>query len=456
MAMTDFTIIRRSLAARLFSTITTIVTVAVAVGLMLVLLSMRDAGARAFSRGGGNMHLLVSADTDSLTAVLNGVFYARPPRRPLTWAKYEQIAADPRVGNPGSERFNPGFAIPIQQGDSFRGFPVLATTEEFFIRFQPVPGGAWSFAQGRPFSGNFEAVLGSAAARATGLKVGDDIVLTHGTLDPGAAPRAAENQHVHDEFTYKIVGILAPTGAAHDRAVFTNLESAWILHAFDRIEREEAAAKAAKGEPAGERDHNHDLPTAGDLLEADKQITGIYLRVITPAGSNVSTALPQVFDQLRKDTAITVSQPKQEIDRLFGIVGNINQILVAMAGVVMVSSGIAIMLALYNSMEQRRRQIAVLRVLGCSRPRIFGLVLTESALLGIFGAVAGTALAVVGGMVVAGVMKQRLGLVVDPDLSLSWVLGILAGTIALASAAGVIPAIMAYRTGVAKNLRPLG
>jgi len=454
MAMTDFTIIRRSLSSRLFSTITTVITVAVAVALMLVLLSMRDAGERAFARGGGNMHLLVSADSDSMSAVLNGVFYARPPRRPLTWAKYQEIAADPRIGNPGGDRFNPGFAIPIQQGDSFRGFPVLATTEDFFLKYTPVPGGAWQFAQGRPFSGNYEVVLGSAAARATGLKLGDKVVLTHGTPDSRAS--GAAGGHEHGEFKFTVVGILGPTGASHDRAVFTNLESAWILHANDRIELEEAQERAAGGVKADPEEHNHALPTAADLIESDKKITGIYVRVITPVGSNTSTALPQVFDLLRKDSSITVSQPKQEIDKLFGIVGNINQILVAMAGVVMISSGIAIMLALYNSMEQRRRQIAVLRVLGCSRPRIFGLILTESALLGIFGAAAGILMACAGGWSVAGVMRQRMGLVIEPSLSPIWILGVLAGTIALAAAAGVVPAVMAYRTGVAKNLRPLG
>ena len=91
MALTDFTIIRRSMSSRLFSTITTVLTVAVAVGLMLVLLSMRHSGRKAFERGSGNMHLLVSADSNALTAILNGVFYANPPQRPITWSKYNEL-----------------------------------------------------------------------------------------------------------------------------------------------------------------------------------------------------------------------------------------------------------------------------------------------------------------------------------------------------------------------------
>src|SRR5262249_20833227 len=161
----------------------------------------------------------------------------------------------------------------------------------------------------------------------------------------------------------------------------------------DRHELQEARERdeaKKRGETLKEDDPaNEPALTRADLIDEDKKITGIYMRVVTPPGSNVSAVLPQVFDRLRKEPGITVASPSQEIRRLFGIVSNIDQILFAMAGVVMISSGIGIMLALYNSMEQRRRQIAVLRVLGCSRPRVFGLVLTESALLGLLGGAAG-------------------------------------------------------------------
>jgi putative ABC transport system permease protein len=185
-------------------------------------------------------------------------------------------------------------------------------------------------------------------------------------------------------------------------------------------------------------------------------ITGIYLRVITRAGQDASAALPMVFEMLRQDPTITAAAPTDQIRRLFAIVSNIDQIFVAMAAVVMISSGIAIMLALYNSMEQRRRQIAVLRVLGCSRARVFGLVVTESAILGVLGAAVGVGLALAGGFAVAAVLKERLGLVVEPTLPLEITLVVMLATVALASAAGIIPALMAYRTSVAKNLRPIG
>ncbi len=426
MALTDFTIIRRSMSARMFSTVTTIITVAVAAGLMLVLLSMRDAGRKAFERGAGNMHLLVSADSAALPAILNGIFYANPPQRPITWRKYESLA----------NAFPFEYAIPVQMGDSYRGQPVLATNRMFFTDFKPDIESPWQVREGRLFENDFEIVVGAAAARATGLRIGDQIALTHGA---GAGAGAA---HVHNEYPFTVVGLMNVTGTPHDRALFTTLESSWIIHAHDRV-------AAASGDP--------EQPlTQSDLIEADRLITGIYLRVLTRPGSDATAVLAQIFDQLRRDTSITVAQPTQQITNLFRIVGNIDQIFLGLAGVVMVSSGIAVMLALYNSMEQRRRQIAVLRVLGCSRPRIFGLVVTESAMLGLLGAIVGLALCLLGVQVVAAIMKERLGIVVNAELSARWVLVVVLGTVFLASIAGIVPAILAYRTSVARNLKPIG
>lgn len=451
--MTDFTIIRRSMTSRLFSTVTTIVTVAVAVGLMLVLLSMRDAGRRAFSRGSGNMHLLVSRDQSPLVSVLNGLFYANAPRAPISWSEYQRIA--------GQHPFD--FAIPVQLGDSYRAqYPAVATAADFFTAFHPAPDAHWTFAQGRAFAADFEVILGSAAAHATGHKIGDQIVLTHGIAQSRGSGGSSGSPHVHDEFKYTVVGILAPTGTAHDRALFTNLQSAWLIHAFDRRERAEHHAEgtgAGAAEPAGHDEHEAPI-TPADLIPEDRKITDILVRVPTRPGSDVSAAVGPVAAGLVRDTSfsppLTVAEPVKEINKLFVIVGSIDQLLLAMAAVVMVSSGIGIMLALYNSMEQRRRQIAVLRVLGCSRGRVFGLVVTEATLIGIFGAAAGLVLSVAGAWLVSGVMKARLGLVIQPSLGPEWVLPVVVGSIVLAAAAGLVPAGLAYRVPVAKNLKPLG
>ena len=436
--MTDWTIILRSLSSRLFSTATTVFTVAVPVALLLVLLTMRESGRKAFERGSGDMHMLVTAEDSSLVAVLNGIFYANPPRRPLPLARYEQLTRQAPWA----------YAVPIQQGDSFLGQPVLATTPEFFTKFKPNPGEPWALREGRFFEANFEVVLGAEAAARTRLRVGNVIHLTHGT---GAS---RDGGHVHDEFDYKVVGILKPTGGSHDRALFTNLESSWLIHALDRIEKEHAKEHAAGHDH--DHDHHDHTVTAADLTDEDRKITGVYLRLVTREGSDTPANLQQVFDQLRRDTTINVAAPFSEIRKLDLIVGNVNRLFVAVAIAVLVGSGVAIMLALYNSMDLRRRQIAVLRVLGASGPRVFGLVVTESTLIGLMGAASGLVLGWAGSHVAAMFMKDQLGLVVRPELTPAFLVLVTVGTVVLSTLAGVIPAIKAYRTSVCDHLRPIG
>ena len=459
--MTDLVIIRRSMQARLFSTVVTVLMVAVSVALLLVLLTMRDSGRKAFERGSGDMHFLISADASPLVAVLNGVFYANAPQRPIMWAKFESLKASLPLETGGQKDLVPGYAIPTQQGDSFMGLPVMATTPEFFTQFRPSQDEAWVFKDGRAFSKSFEVVLGAAAAKVTGLHVGDQLYLVHGMSTSKDAPRpkkdehgdhahegehdhAAEtadpNAHVHEEFVYTVVGILEPTGGSHDRALITEIEAAWIIHAQDRRE------KAAGG---------HVETTAADLLAEDRKITGIYVRLATPAGSGAPANFAQVGSMLRRDPTITVASPAGQIEQLFKIVGNIDQIFIAMALVVMVSSGIAIMLALYNSMDQRRRQIAILRVLGSSSSRIFSLVLTESALIGMLGAGAGIVLSLAGSAIAAATLKKMLGLVISSSIDPQTAVMVAAGTIILGAIAGLIPAAMAYQTSVAKSLKPV-
>lgn len=424
--MNDWTIILRSLRARLFSTVTTAALVAIAVALMLVLLMMRDAAQQAFRRGGGDMHLLVSNDQSSMVSFLNGVLYANPPRAPISWARYQQLRNEVPLGDNG-------YAIPTQMGDSFQGQPVMATDAEFFTKLKPNPGEPWVFEQGKAFDADFQVVLGAQAARATRVKLGQKIVLSHGAGEASG--------HDHDEFKYEVVGILAPTGGPHDRALFTSVQSTWIIHAQDRREREAGGA--------------HVETTAADLTDEDRKITGVYVRLATRGDSDVPANLPQVFDRLRKDSSIVIASPSDEARKLLVIVGNIDIVFRAMAGVVLVSSAISIMIALYNSMEQRRRQIAVLRVLGCSRPRIFGLVLTESAVLGVMGAAAGLAISLLGVQAVVLLMKAKFGLVVHPTLTPDAAIVVAGAAVALAALAGLVPAVMAYGTPVAKNLKPL-
>ena len=438
--MTDMTIVLRSLRARSLASVVTVAMVAVAVALLLVLLSMRAAASEAFRRGTGNVHLLVSADASPLVAVLNGMFYANAPANPLSAAKVKEIA----------EGFPWQWTLPTQLGDSFRGSPVVAAPKKFLTTFEPIVGQGFSLAQGRHLENDFEVVVGSEAARTHGLRVGTKIAMTHGVSIAGSEHAG----HEHTDHPYEVVGVLNPTGSAHDRALFTTLESSWIIHAEERREREHESEPEAESH-AHEHDHAHDHIDAADLTDADRLVTGILLRLPTRPGSDASASIAAQFDRLRRDTSITVAQPAQQIGRLMAIVGDIDWLFVAMGVVVLVSSAISILLATASSMELRRRQVAILRVLGASAWRVFVLGLTESTLIGLAGAVLGCAIAVVGCFAASALLAQRVGLTFGTGVDPRSAAMVVIGAVALSALAGVIPAAKAYRTTVASHLRPI-
>lgn len=427
--MSDLTIVLRSLRTRLFSTSVVVLLVAVSAGLLLAILSLRSAGERAFERGTGNAHMLVSRDGSPLVSVLNGIFYANPPKAPIEQAQLADLRAS----------FPWAMFVPTAIGDSYRTFPVVATVPEFFSRFEPVLGEPWRFSEGRAFERNFEIVIGSSVARETGLRMGAKLVLTHGS-GKSREGVADEHAHEHREYEFTVVGILAPTGSPHDRALFSDLESSWMLHAHDRFERE----------------GTHKTVTPADLIESDRKVTGVLLRLPSREASSAPPALVSQYDRLRRDGSLTVAIPSNEVQSLFTIVKSIDVLFLAMAAATLVSSAVAILLSMVNSMNERRRQVAILRVLGASQARIFWLVLTESTLVGLVGATLGVAVC---GAVLFGATQWLLsahGIVIAPQLDPRSAVLVAMGTTLLAAIAGIVPSVLAYQTSVARNLRPIG
>jgi putative ABC transport system permease protein len=192
-----------------------------------------------------------------------------------------------------------------------------------------------------------------------------------------------------------------------------------------------------------------------DLRDDEKLITGILLRIPTRPGSDSSASIAAQFDRMRRDVSITVAQPAQQIGRLMALIGDIDWLFLAMAVVVLISSAASIMLAMVSSMELRRRQVAILRVLGASAWRVFALAITESTLIGLLGAGIGAVLALAGGQIATTFLQERVGVVIAGAVDLRAAILVAAGAVVLAAIAGIVPAVKAYRTSIARHLRPL-
>ncbi|MHB8899116.1 MAG: ABC transporter permease [Thermoguttaceae bacterium] len=356
------------------------------------------------------------------------------------------------------------------------------------------------FSQGENFGwGNFyDAVIGATVARKTDLKVGDKFRPGHGVdTDQGEE---------HDEFT--VVGILKPTGTANDRGVFVNIEGFWLIHSgghydekLDVMPEEGAAAETAAApaaddghsgdghsahghageehaehtaEPAAKPDTQPDAahPTAGhpephdaapaaagageDGHEAhehehqgERRVTAILVRTDDKRIAG-AMALPKIINQ---ENDAQAAMPAEEVTRLLeGIIGNIQAVLLVFAVMIVIVAGIGMMVSIYNSMSERRHEIAVMRALGARRTTVMAIILLESILLslggGILGIVLGHGLI---GLLAPQIMEQT-GVVVHALQFQPVELILIPGLIFMASIVGYLPAVIAYRTEVAESL----
>ena len=299
----------------------------------------------------------------------------------------------------------------------------------------------FEFAEGRNFQTEnyYEAVLGATVARKTGLQVGKDFRPTH---DVGGVEK-----HKHKPFA--VVGVLKPTGTPSDRAIFVNIEGFYRQPGHIHDDDEDEDAKPAK---AGKTvaNHEHEDEHAGPIPDKLKKVTAILVCLdASQLGRTTRAAARQINDSNEAQAAV----PGDEIDRLFkGIVGDIQVVLLLFAIMIVVVAGIGIMVSIYNSMSDRRHEIAIMRALGASRGTIMAVILLESILLSLGGGALGL---LFGHGVIAlfsPIIVEHIGIPVNLLQFQATEFILIPALIVLASIVGYLPAVAAYRTDVARWL----
>jgi putative ABC transport system permease protein len=478
----------RSVQQRLLASTLTGISMALGVALVIAVLVILGVVRDSFSHAAHGYNIIVGAKGGKLQLVLNTVYHLSTPIENIPWSYYKEFRQ-------GKYAKQVELAIPYCLGDNYEGYRVVGTTPELFEKLEYAPGKHYEFAAGRNFKPRefFGAVVGSIVARKTGLRVGSQFQPTHGVETGG---------HKHDAF--KVVGILAPTGTPNDRALFINLEGFFLIG--DHARPEDRTAAAATGvelapsasnnafvptatdlarfnpqlaignpqngprggpvpegtaentsSPAGESEathqHDHNHGPAGHhhhhhpLPESQREVTAILVRTRTPIDG---LSLPRMVN---KEPYAQAVLPVREIENLFsGIVGNVEWILLLLAGLIVVVAGIGIMVSIYNSMNDRRHDIAVMRALGARRTTVMSIILLESILLavggGLLGIVLGHGLVQALDPLIVNQTGVSIGLLQFEQIEFI----LIPLLVVLAAIVGFLPSLAAYRTDVAKAL----
>jgi putative ABC transport system permease protein len=401
--MTLWLVVLRSLRQHALSTIVTALSIALGGGLLMSVWSVKEQSQAIFTGVNAGFDAVLGARGSKLQLVLNAIFHLEASPGNVAWSDYQDIKNNPSVE----------LAIPIAVGDNYLGYRLVGTLPELFSKVEYAPGQHFALNSGGNFfdPGRREAVVGSFVAQKLGLKLGDTFHPYHGLI------YNEKNQHAE---TYVVVGVLKPSNTPADRVIWIPLEGIQKMTGHDPNAATDVSAVLVK-------------------LKAGSAAAGFRLDLMyNKQGNRLTFAWPI----------------GQVIAELFSKIGWFDRLLELVSYLVALVATASILASIYNSMNERRREIAILRALGARRRTIFGAILLEAATISALGMVIAFLFYFMIMVGAAGVIRAQTGVVLDPVKFNPVMLWAPAALITLGALAGIVPAIKAYRTDVAEFLVP--
>ena len=373
----------------------------------------------SFAQSVSGTDLLVGARGSALQLMLHSVFRLGEPAGTLSWGSARKLAEHPAVA----------WTIPLALGDSHRGYPVVGTEAGFFTHFRHGYGKTLVMADGQAFNGLFDAVLGAEVAKRLGYRVGDRIILAHGSGAGGVAE--------HGDKPFVVSGILRPTGTPVDRSVHISLEAMEAIH----LDWQGGAPIPGVSIPA-DFVRKFDLtPKAVDAVLVGLKSRAAVFSVQREIG--LWTAEPL--------TAVLPAVALEELWRLLDKGERALQLVSALALISGLAGMVAVVLA---GLEQRRRELAILRAIGASLGHVFSLLILEGFVLGAFGAVAGVLMHGACVLAASGWVESHYGIALSIFSASRDEMALLAAISLAGGMAGLIPACRAYRISLNDGLTP--
>lgn len=409
----------RSLKNRKLTSIVTLISLALSVSLWVGIEHIRGGARASFSNTISQTDLIVGARGGAIPLLLYTVFHIGSPTANVTFESYEKIKNHRAVL----------WTIPISLGDSHRGYRVIGTNDDFYRHYRFRQDRQVEFAQGRAPADVFDVALGSEVAQRLGYQLGSRIVVTHGiTRSTGIMD--------HDDKPFTVVGILNPTRTPIDRSLYVTLEGIEAMHidwkqgAPPIKGQETPAAQIRKGEIKVE------------------QITAFFLR----AKARVQTlALQREITNFREEALMAVV-PGVALSELWRTIGVGEEVLKVVALFVVVVGLLGMLMSLYTSLNERRREIAILRALGVGPLKVTALLVIESGLLTLIGSLLGVTIVYGSVLLLQSTIEQHYGLHIPLKPFTNTEYSYLGAVVFAGLVIGLIPAWKAYRNALSDGL----
>ena len=407
----------QSLRNRSLTAVLTVLSIAISVMLLLAVETVRNGARQSFTDTISGTDLVVGARSGSLQLLLYSVFRIGNATNNVTWSSFEEIARQPEVA----------WAVPISLGDSHRGFRVLGTTSEYFARYRYRQTRTLTFTDGAPFKDLFDAVIGADVALALGYKVGSPMVVAHGL--------GSVSFIEHDDKPFRVSGILEKTGTPVDKTVHVSLEAIEAIHVDWQ----------SGGRTPGE------TVTADEVRKMDLKPKSITAALLGLKSKITTFRLQRAINDYPHE-ALTAIIPGAALQELWSLVEVAETALTAVSWMVVATAILGMVTAIFTTLNERRREMAILRSVGARPATVIGLLASEAGILTLAGVVAGVGLLYLALVGVSPILDRTYGL----RLAVEWPrwgeIQVLGGIVLAGFLAGLLPALKAYRLSLADGM----
>ncbi|NVJ58449.1 MAG: ABC transporter permease [Vibrionaceae bacterium] len=406
----------KSARNRKVTAILSILTVAISVILLLGVERIRTQAKSSFANTISGTDLIVGGRSGQVNLLLYSVFRIGNATNNIDWKSYQEF----------SQHRSVKWAIPISLGDSHKGFRVMGTNHSYFEYYRYGQKQNLAFTKGHEFQQLFETVIGADVAKKLGYQIGSEIIIAHGISDVGFSR--------HDNLPFKVVGILAPTGTPVDKTVHVSLEAIEAIHV---------------GWESGANLGN--TPGAQQLQSRDfqpKQITAMMLGL----KSKIQTfALQRQINTYTKEP-LSAILPGVALHELWGMMSVAEQALMAVSAFVVIAGLLGMLSSLLTSLQERRREMAILRAMGARPRHVFSLLILEASSLTFIGILLGTFSLYLLLFVAAPFIQQSYGINLSVITLSNYELSLLALVQLAGTVIGFIPALRAYKQSLSDGM----
>jgi len=376
--------------------------------------------------------LIVGKTGSGIGLALNSIFYYGVPEGNIDIAYLEKLSSSKYVKK----------IVPIGMGDNYRGYKIIGTTPSFFS------GDQFKLKEGKYIEDEFEVVLGSTIAQKGNMKIGDKFKGNHGLSEE--VEEDEEEGHHHHDMEYTVVGILEPTNTPNDTILFTTIESLWEVHGLHHDKSGDHEHETEHNEESEELEE-HSSHAIGGKKEAVEDSTALITALLIRAKDMSSQTM--LYNELSNDSNIQVIIPNQALREFLNYIRVFTVIITLIASVSVVISIIMLFITMLTSSIEQRKDTSILRALGASRGIIFIINICQMLILALIGVILGLILShivigIIGNIIVTKYGLYMSGLIFQKEEFIAMLI-----TIVLALIAGIIPAMMVYKTDATKYLK---